>query len=99
MKDDVLIIRNRHEDYVGKMISKRGYSIKSPYIYDHNIAFRWLRRMHFRIKAPRAKTWFNEEIAKCSPKTIVVFESLISWQFLNWLRRVHPKDFNAAGTS
>ena len=73
------------------MISKRGYSIKSPYIYDHNIAFRWLRRMHFRIKAPRAKTWFNEEIAKCSPKTIVVFESLISWQFLNWLRRVHPK--------
>lgn len=91
MTKDILIIRNRHDDFVGKRISSRGYTIMSPYIRDYNIGLRFLRRMHFRTNFPISNIWFNKNLEVVSAKIIIVFESLISKQFLTWLRKIHPK--------
>lgn len=88
--NDILIIRNNPKDFVGKIVSNRGYQIMSPYIRDHNITFRWIRRMHFRLNFPKSIIWFNRDIEKVVVNTIIIFESLISKQFLKWLRTVQP---------
>lgn len=56
---------------------------------DKTLATRVLREIWFRLRLPE-HVWYNKEILKHSPKTISVYDCLVTKRFLQWLLINNP---------
>lgn len=88
-KKNTLILRSDARDYFGKQIKSRGYNILDPYNGQFSIFTRFLRRVHFKSKLPFKTLWYNKKILKHNAKSIVIFETQITREYLIWLRDNH----------
>ena len=76
-------------DYVHDGIEKMGYRIMIPY-RDTNLFMRCLREAWFRLHLPARHLWYNPSCKKAKADLFVVRDSLMSAQYLGWLRKHHP---------
>ncbi len=86
-KKDVLFI-TAETGYVKKGLENGGYAVLHPYRYK-TVLGRIFLEFLIRIKAPQ-KGMFNKQILKSSRKFIIVQDSIITRQFLNWLKSHLP---------
>lgn len=87
----VCVIRAKlKEDYVWEAIEKYGFEIFIPY-KDKNIVLRLMREVWYRLGLPNRKIWYNSDIKHINAETIVVYDPLITNDFLIWLREKYPK--------
>ena len=76
-------------DYCYDGIENMGYRIMIPY-RDYNLLMRCLREAWFRLHLPAKHLWYNPACKKAEAELFVVRDSLVSVEFLNWLRKHHP---------
>lgn len=62
-----------------------GYSVCHPYV-EHNLIERVLREICFRCLWLPHKMWFNKAVKKAKAKYIIVFDPLITTEYLKWLQ-------------
>lgn len=74
--------------FYNQLIQRSGYDIKNPY-KGNSLLFRPFREIHFRLRFPHQSIWFNKENIT-SKKYIIVFEPLITGEYLSWLHNVNP---------
>lgn len=90
-KSKILFVRAKlKKDYVFDGIKKMGYDIVIPY-YDHNLFFRCIREVWFRLHLPGKSIWFNRKIRNCGYDYIIVKDPLIVPEFMEWVRSNNPK--------
>jgi len=90
-KQEICMIRAKlKDDYVFNAIKNYGYDIHIPY-KDRNLLMRVCREIWYRLKIPCRKLWYNSELRDMCPKTIIVFDSLITPDFLEWLQKKYDK--------
>ncbi len=88
-KDDVLFI-TAETGYVKTGLEKGGYRVLHPYNYK-TIIGRVLLEILIRLKFPQ-RVLFNKQILRTSSKYIIVQDSIVTRQFLNWLiNRINDK--------
>lgn len=87
-KANVCIIRAKlKKDYVFDAIGEYGYQIKVPY-KGNELLPRIFREIWFRGKLPKKELWYNKSVNGYSE--YVVFDPLISPDYLDWLKRNNP---------
>ena len=91
-KEDICFIRPKIDanDYYFRGIERMGYKILVPY-KGNGLVLRVMREAWFRFGLPNVRTWYNDELNKIDPKVFIVRDSLITNEFLMWLREHHPK--------
>lgn len=91
-KSDICFIRPRIDknDYYYKAIKKMGYDIEVPYVGNW-FCFRIFRELWFRFSFPKRHVWYNNRIKHKQSKLFIVRDSLITNDFLEWLREYHPE--------
>lgn len=87
-KSDLLIIIPKHVFFY-KYIAKLGYQVCDPY-YGHSIIFRIFREIFFRLGLPGKSLWYNKN-AVLKIKYIVLFEPLLTVDYINWLLKKNPE--------
>lgn len=87
MKNEEIIIKTDANDYFGKLIKKRGYKIFPPYKGQSHVLTRFFRQLHFKYKFPFYKFWYNKKVLKMHPNKIIIFETQITREYLNWLKK------------
>ena len=85
LKKKTLIIKANNNDLISKTILNRGYQLESMYSGGKNVLTRFLRRFFIRYSLPFYKKWFNKKILKYDVENIIVFDSLLSEKFIEWL--------------
>ena len=81
-RDNIEIIVPSHGLFF-KHIKNLGYNVVDPF-YGRNVVLRILREIFFRFRLPLKSLFYNKK-AICSNKTIILFESLITVDYLKWL--------------
>lgn len=76
-------------DYCFDGIRDLGYKIMIPY-RDYNLLMRVMREAWFRLKFPAKHLWYNPACKKADADLFVVRDSLMSPEYLSWLRKHHP---------
>lgn len=76
-------------DYVFEGIKNYGYQIMIPY-RDTNLLMRCLREAWYRLNLPAKHLWYNPECKKTDVDMFIVRDSLMSPEYLGWLRKHHP---------
>jgi len=88
--NNVLFIRVSHyNDFQFENIRASGYNIEEPY-FGNNILLRIIRRIWFTYNLPYKDHWFNKRITNYNIETIIVFDVLITQDFLKWLIKMYP---------
>jgi len=88
---DVCFIRPREKnDYYFDGIKMMDLNIEMPYRDYGNMILRILREIHFRLHLPYRSIWFSKKILNIKNHTIIVEDPLITVEFMDWLRKVHP---------
>lgn len=77
-------------DYCFYGIQALGYPIAIPYT-DFNLFLRCLREAWFRLKLPGRQLFYNRECKKIKAELYIVRDSLMTPEFLVWLRKCHPE--------
>lgn len=67
-----------------------GYQVMIPY-RDYNLVLRCLREAWYRLHLPARHLWYNPKCKKAEAEMFVVRDSLMSAEYLSWLRKQHPK--------
>ena len=86
-KEEILFVGQPH-DWSKKYICEAGYNYVDSY-YDHGVLFRILREGFFRLKLPGKSLFYNKSV-KCWDKTLIVGESLITYEYMKWLHSYCP---------
>lgn len=74
--------------FYNQLIQKSGYDIRDP--YTGNVIYKRLfRELSFRLKLSNQSCWYNRENIT-DKRVIIVFEPLITPQYIEWLHRVNP---------
>lgn len=76
-------------DYCFDGIRQLGYRIMLPY-RDHNLIMRCLREAWFRLKLPAKHIWYNPACKRAEAELFIVRDSLMSPEYLAWMRKHHP---------
>lgn len=76
-------------DYCFDGIRQMGYRIMIPY-RDHNLLLRCIREAWFRLGLPARHIWYNPECKRAEADLYIVRDSLMSAEYLAWLRKCHP---------
>ena len=87
-KSDLLIIIPKH-GFFYKYIANLGYQVCDPY-YGNSIFFRIIREIFFRLRLPGKSIWYNKN-AVLKIKYIVLFEPLLTADFIKWLLKKNPE--------
>ena len=77
-------------DYCAEGIRQLGYRFITPY-KDYNLLLRCMREAWFRLKLPGRSRWYNPKCAIEQAELFVVRDSLMSAEYLQWLRKKHPQ--------
>lgn len=91
----ILIIRHTSSDFISKLIKSRGYICENMYIGGKNLFLRTIRRIFFKFKLPLYHLWYNKQVLKYKPEIIIIFESLVTPEYIKWLyKKTHVKNLN-----
>ncbi len=86
---DVCIIRAKlKRDYVYDAISRYGYDIQTPYTGNQMVP-RVFRELFFRYNLPLKNVWYRK-LRKSDYKCIVLFDPLITPDYVKWLHSHNP---------
>lgn len=85
MKKKILIVKCNTNDYISKIIKKRGYNIEPMYIGGGNKLKRFLRRLFLKYKLPFYKKWFNKKILNYDVEIVFFYDSLLSESLVEWV--------------
>ena len=77
------------EDYMYDAIEKYGYQIMIPY-RDTNLFMRLMREVWFRLGLPFRCIWLNPKLKKIDQDIIIVRDSLVCSELMEWLRNRYP---------
>lgn len=77
-------------DYCFYGIQALGYPIAIPYT-DFNLFMRCLREAWFRLKLPGRRMFYNRACKRIQAELYIVRDSLMTPDFLVWLRECHPE--------
>lgn len=83
-KSNLEIIYSKHA-WNARYMEELGYRLTNPYLFN-KMPFRLIREVWFRIKLLPHDVFYNKECLK-DGKTLIVFESLITAEFLEWLHK------------
>lgn len=87
----ICIIRAKlKDDYFFDGIRNMGYKVMIPY-KDRNLFLRCLREIWFRSRLPVRSLWYNSEIMNASADVFIIYDPLITPDFVTWVRDVHPQ--------
>lgn len=87
-KDEIILITpERGFLYHGP--KSEGYKIFAPYI-DRSLIGRILREICFRCPLLPRKVWYNKEFLCCQPKYVIVSDTLVTREYLEWLHKKFP---------
>lgn len=86
--DQIRFIMPLHGFY-NQLIQKSGYDIKNPYL-GNQVYWRIFREIDFRLKYSDKEKWYNKENIT-DKKAIVVYDPLITPDYMNWLVRKNPQ--------
>lgn len=75
--------------FYNQLIQKSGYDIRDPY-KGNKLFFRVFREIDFRLKNSNKSKWYNEENIT-NKKYIIVFDPLITPDYINWLSKKNPE--------
>ena len=91
-KEKICFIRPKidENDYYYNGIKKMGYHIFTPY-YGRGLVLRILREIWFHLKFPQAAIWYNKEIIDDNSSVYILRDSLITPDFVIWVRKTHPE--------
>ena len=67
----------------------RGIQVENAY-KKSNMFLRTIRRMWFRYKFPFEPIWFNKNLHQLDCNTIIVWDPVMTVDFVRWLRKIHP---------
>ena len=73
-------------------LQRLGYPVIDPYCYGKNLLLRICREICFRLKLPGRSLWYNKAVLESDPKVIIVYDPLITRDYLKWL---HKKKCNS----
>ena len=82
-KQSFIVIRVGN-DMIVSGLRRSGYSVIEPY-HGNNLSLRIFRELWFRLKLPGRSLWYNKTILKMDPKLIIIFDPLITRDYLMWL--------------
>lgn len=88
MRSGTLIILSAH-DFSYQAIKDEGFDIDQPY-RGNSIPVRFFREAFFRFNLPGKCIWYNKKVNK-GAKTIIVYNALITVDYMYWLRKNNPK--------
>ena len=86
-KSDVLFI-TADNNYVNRGLVASGYQVELPYRYK-TIIGRMMLEIAVKLRLSH-KFLFNRKILQFKGKYIIVFDGIITKQFLLWLKKIHP---------
>ena len=66
-----------------------GYRVMKPYV-ERNIIDRVLREICFRLPFFPSDIWYNKRICKEKAEFVIVSDTLITVDFLKWIKRIFP---------
>ena len=84
-EEKILIVKCNTNDYISKIIKKRGYNIEPMYIGGGNKLKRFLRRLFLKYKLPFYKKWFNKKILNYDVEIVFFYDSLLSESLVEWV--------------
>lgn len=88
---EICIIRAKlKKDYVYDAIANYGYHIFTPY-KGKTLFFRILREIWFRCRLPYRELWFKKTNVGTNIKTIIMFDPLISPEYIEWIHKYNPQ--------
>jgi hypothetical protein len=88
-KDEILIIKAGGKGFPYNGIVKDGYNMEFPY-YEVGLFLRILREICFRLPFLPKRIWYNKEILHYSIHHIIIWDPLITEDFLFWLHDKLP---------
>ena len=87
-KDNVIII-SAGSGFFREEAVNRGYCVLKPYV-EHNLFERFLREICFRLPFLPSNIWYNKKICKEKAEIIIVTDTLVTVDFLKWVKRMFP---------
>lgn len=87
-KSDTLLLKTGGGYYL-EGARYEGYRMLDPY-QGRGVILRILREICFRIPFLPKKCWYNYAISEKQYSYIIVFDTLITSDFLNWLKKIQP---------
>lgn len=87
-KDNVIFI-SAGSSFFREGATNEGYCVFKPYM-EHNLLERILREICFRFPFLPSIIWYNKQICKEKADFIIVSDTLITADFLRWIRRTFP---------
>lgn len=85
-KSDVVILKGNIRDDISKMIIDRGYRVYEFYKGFDSFVLRQIRKIWFKFNLPLKSIWYSKDILRCDCDKILVFESLLTPEYLSWLK-------------
>lgn len=90
IENSVAIIYNDNNSYFAKEIQKNGIQVFSAY-KPLNVIFRVLRKIHFKLKLPGSKIWFQKNHTLKKFDSIIIFDAVKRFEYLSFIREKYPQ--------
>ena len=86
-KDNITIIGNSH-GWSERYIREAGFNFVDAY-KNHGMIYRIIREFFFRLRLPGKSLFYNKN-AICADKILIVGDSLITYEYMEWLYKKCP---------
>lgn len=81
-----VILCTNNKNYFEVLISNLGYTVLSTY-RGHHFILRNFRKLWFKYRFPFPQIWYKKDILKESSDTYILFDSLVTKDYLSWLKQ------------
>lgn len=85
----IMIIHHNKNEYFEKKMFQCGIQVVNAYM-ECNKFLRIIRRLCFKYRNPSRYVWFNKELNNLKYNTIIIFDSLINVDFIQWIKKNNP---------
>lgn len=86
---NMVVIRHTSRDFIGKLISARGYRYGTMYYGQSSFILRRMRMLWERLNLPFKSIWYRKVICN-DQEDVLVFEPLCSADYIRWLHKINP---------
>ena len=88
-RDICIIAAKEKSDWIYDAMVEYGFHVMIPY-KDKNLLLRLMREVWFQLRLPGRQIWFNRELKGVEQKVIIVKDSLICPELLEYIRKKKP---------
>lgn len=85
-----VIIHYNNKSYFEKKMIDEGFEVLNAY-KKTNFVTRNIRKYWFKFNFPFSSLWFNKQLKNINIKEIIIWDPVITENFVRWVRRCHPK--------